>query len=68
MKIRIDSPRNGLAINRGITVLNSTGTIDAGYRGEVCIILINLSDKKLAVKDEERIIQMVISKHTDRMG
>lgn len=56
-------PRSGLAINKGITVLNSPGTIDADYRGEVCVILINLSDEKFVVKDGERICQMIISKH-----
>jgi len=56
-------PRSGLAINRGITVLNSPGTIDADYRGEVCIILINLSEDIFTVKDGERICQMVITKH-----
>jgi dUTP pyrophosphatase len=56
-------PRSGLAINKGITVLNSPGTIDADYRGEVCIILINLSDEKFVIKDGERICQMVIAKH-----
>ena len=56
-------PRNGLAINKGITVLNSPGTIDADYRGEVCIVLINLSKKNFVIKDGERICQMVIAKH-----
>jgi dUTP pyrophosphatase len=56
-------PRSGLAINKGITVLNSPGTIDADYRGEVCIILINLSDENFVIKDEERICQMIIAKH-----
>jgi dUTP diphosphatase len=56
-------PRSGLAINKGITVLNSPGTIDADYRGEVCIILINLSDKDFIIKDGERICQMIIAKH-----
>ncbi len=56
-------PRSGLAINKGITVLNSPGTIDADYRGEVCIILINLSDENFIIKDGERICQMIISKH-----
>ena len=56
-------PRSGLAINKGITVLNSPGTIDADYRGEVCIILINLSDEKFVIKDGERICQMIIAKH-----
>lgn len=56
-------PRSGLAINKGVTVLNSPGTIDADYRGEVCIILINLSDDKFIIKDGERIRQMIIAKH-----
>lgn len=56
-------PRSGLAINKGITVLNSPGTIDADYRGEVCIILINLSDQDFVIKDGDRICQMIIAKH-----
>ncbi len=56
-------PRSGLAINKGITILNSPGTIDADYRGEVCIILVNLSKDEFVIKDGERICQMVISKH-----
>ncbi len=56
-------PRSGLAINKGLTVLNSPGTIDADYRGEVCIILINLSGEKFVIKDGERICQMVIARH-----
>jgi dUTP pyrophosphatase len=56
-------PRSGLAINKGITVLNSPGTIDADYRGEVCIILVNLSDEKFVIKDGERTCQMIIAKH-----
>ncbi|NLJ42262.1 MAG: dUTP diphosphatase [Bacteroidales bacterium] len=56
-------PRSGLAIKKGITVLNSPGTIDADYRGEVCIILINLSEENFVIKDGERICQMVISSH-----
>jgi dUTP pyrophosphatase len=56
-------PRSGLALNKGITVLNSPGTIDADYRGEVCIILINLSSESFIIKDGERLCQMVISKH-----
>lgn len=56
-------PRSGLAINNGITVLNSPGTIDSDYRGEVCIILINLSGEKFVIKDGERICQMVIAKN-----
>jgi dUTP pyrophosphatase len=56
-------PRSGLAINKGITVLNTPGTIDSDYRGEVCIILINLSNEDFLIKDGERICQMVITKH-----
>lgn len=56
-------PRSGLAINKGITVLNSPGTIDADYRGEVGIILVNLSGEDFVIKDGERICQMVISRH-----
>ena len=54
-------PRSGLAIKKGITVLNSPGTIDADYRGEVCVILVNLSDEPFTVTDGERIAQMVIA-------
>jgi dUTP pyrophosphatase len=56
-------PRSGLAIKDGITVLNTPGTIDADYRGEVCIIIINISEKEYTVNDGERICQMIISKH-----
>lgn len=56
-------PRSGLAIKHGITVLNSPGTIDADYRGEICVILINLSQDDFVIKNGERICQMVISKH-----
>lgn len=56
-------PRSGLAFKKGITVLNSPGTIDADYRGEVGVILINLSSEELIVEDGERIAQMVIAKH-----
>jgi len=56
-------PRSGLAIKHGITVLNSPGTVDADYRGEIGIILVNLSDKEFVIKDGERIAQMIISKH-----
>jgi dUTP pyrophosphatase len=56
-------PRSGLAINKGVTILNSPGTIDADYRGEVCIILVNLSKDNFVIKDGERICQMVIAKH-----
>lgn len=56
-------PRSGLAIKKGITVLNSPGTIDADYRGEICIILINLSQEDFVVNDGERVAQMVIARH-----
>lgn len=56
-------PRSGLAIKKGITVLNSPGTIDADYRGEVCIILVNLSNETFVIKDGERICQMIVAKH-----
>ena len=56
-------PRSGLAIKSGITVLNSPGTIDADYRGEVKVILINLSDVDFVIKSGDRIAQLVISKH-----
>jgi dUTP pyrophosphatase len=56
-------PRSGLAINKGITVLNSPGTIDADYRGEIKIILINLSQEDFVVNNGERIAQMVISSY-----
>ena len=56
-------PRSGLAIKKGITVLNSPGTKDADYRGEVCVILVNLSSEPFTVTDGERIAQMVIARH-----
>lgn len=56
-------PRSGLALKKGITVLNSPGTIDADYRGEICIILINLSSEDFIIEDGERIAQMVIARH-----
>ena len=56
-------PRSGLAIKKGSTVLNTPGTVDADYRGEVCVILINLSNEPFVVNDGERIAQMVIAKH-----
>lgn len=56
-------PRSGLAFKNGITVLNSPGTIDADYRGEIKVLLINLSDEPFVIKDGERICQMVIAKH-----
>lgn len=56
-------PRSGLAFKHGITVLNSPGTIDADYRGEIKVLLINLSQEPFEIKDTERIAQMVVSKH-----
>lgn len=56
-------PRSGLALKRGITVLNSPGTIDADYRGEVGVLLINLSQEDFVINDGERIAQMVIARH-----
>lgn len=57
-------PRSGLAYKHGITVLNSPGTIDADYRGEIKVLLINLSDKAFTIQDGERIAQMIITKHS----
>jgi dUTP pyrophosphatase len=56
-------PRSGLAFKYGITVLNSPGTIDADYRGEVKVLLVNISNEKFVINDGERIAQMVIAKH-----
>ena len=56
-------PRSGLALKYGVTVLNSPGTIDADFRGEVCVILVNLSDIDFVVNPSERIAQMVVAKH-----
>jgi dUTP pyrophosphatase len=56
-------PRSGLALKRGITVLNSPGTIDADYRGEIGVLLINLSQEEFVINDGERIAQMVIARH-----
>ncbi|MBR2359858.1 MAG: dUTP diphosphatase [Bacteroidaceae bacterium] len=56
-------PRSGLAIKKGVTVLNTPGTIDADYRGEVCVILVNLSAEEFVIEDGERIAQMVIARH-----
>lgn len=56
-------PRSGLALKHGITVLNSPGTIDADYRGEIKILLINLSDTTFEINNGERIAQMIVSKH-----
>lgn len=56
-------PRSGLALKKGITVLNAPGTVDADYRGEVGVLLINLSTEDFVVNDGERIAQMVIARH-----
>lgn len=56
-------PRSGLAIKHGISILNSPGTIDADYRGEVCIIMINLGDGDFVIQNGDRIAQMVVSKY-----
>jgi dUTP pyrophosphatase len=56
-------PRSGLAIKKGVSVLNSPGTIDADYRGEVCVILVNLSSEEFVIEDGERIAQMVIARY-----
>ena len=56
-------PRSGLALKHGITVLNSPGTIDADYRGELMVLLINFSDTDFLINDGERIAQMVIAQH-----
>ena len=56
-------PRSGLALKHGITVLNSPGTVDADYRGEVMVLLINLSQVEFIINDGERIAQLVIAKH-----
>ena len=56
-------PRSGLALKRGLTVLNTPGTIDADYRGEVGVILINLSNEPQTIEPGERICQMVIARH-----
>ena len=55
-------PRSGLALKEGLTVLNTPGTIDSDYRGEIGVIIINLSDKEAVIEDGERICQMVINK------
>lgn len=57
-------PRSGLALKKGITVLNSPGTIDADYRGEIGVILINLSNEDFEIVDGERICQMVVAEHS----
>ena len=56
-------PRSGLSYKKGITVLNSPGTIDADYRGEIGVILVNLSPEEFVIEDGERVAQMVITKH-----
>jgi dUTP pyrophosphatase len=56
-------PRSGLAFKNGLTVLNSPGTIDADYRGEIKVILVNLSNEEFVINDGERVAQMVIAKH-----
>lgn len=56
-------PRSGLAAKKGITVLNSPGTVDADYRGEIGVILVNLSNEDFVVNDGERVAQLVIAKH-----
>jgi len=56
-------PRSGLAAKKGITVLNSPGTIDADYRGEIGVILVNLSNEDFVIENGERVAQMVIAKH-----
>ncbi|MDX9728684.1 MAG: dUTP diphosphatase [Bacteroidales bacterium] len=57
-------PRSGLALKHGVTVLNSPGTIDADYRGEIGVILVNLSDKEFTVNNGDRIAQMIIASHS----
>lgn len=56
-------PRSGLAFKHGLTVLNSPGTVDADYRGEIKVLLVNLSNELFVVKDGERVAQMVVAKH-----
>jgi len=56
-------PRSGLAAKRGVTVLNAPGTIDADYRGEIGVILVNLSNEDFTIRNGERIAQLVIAKH-----
>lgn len=60
-------PRSGLALKKGVTVLNAPGTVDADYRGEVGVVLINLSQEDFVVEDGERIAQMVIARHEQVM-
>ena len=56
-------PRSGLALKHGITVLNAPGTVDADYRGEIMVLLVNFSNEPFIVKDGERIAQMIVAKH-----
>ncbi|MCQ2173153.1 MAG: dUTP diphosphatase [Bacteroidales bacterium] len=56
-------PRSGLAAKKGITVLNAPGTIDADYRGEVCVILVNLSNEDFVIENGERVAQLVLARH-----
>ena len=56
-------PRSGLALKKGITVLNSPGTIDADYRGEIAVVLVNLSSEDFEISSGDRIAQMVVAKH-----
>ncbi len=56
-------PRSGLAAKNGITVLNAPGTVDADYRGEVCVILVNLSDEPFVIEKGERVAQLVLARH-----
>jgi dUTP pyrophosphatase len=56
-------PRSGLSIKHGITMINTPGTIDADYRGELCVLIVNLSKESYTVQDGDRIAQMVIAKH-----
>lgn len=56
-------PRSGLALKHGVTMLNAPGTIDADYRGEIGVILVNLSDQEFVINDGDRIAQMVVAKH-----
>ena len=56
-------PRSGLALKHGVTVLNTPGTVDADYRGEVKVLLVNLSDEPFVVNDGERIAQMIVAKY-----
>lgn len=56
-------PRSGLAVKHGVTVLNTPGTIDADYRGEICVVLVNLSSEPFVINDGERIAQMVVARY-----